>query len=265
MSKLKTKKQVKEIERFNRNEEIIKNAGLIQVGGNSKKIYLCSKCNNIFKAKRKVVVKNPICRNCMTGASYGEQVAINIFKNNDIVYQKEKTFPRLRGLGNGKLRFDFYIKNPKGNNFIIEIDGNQHLEGEWSKNTREHDIIKDQYCVDNNIKLYRINYVFGKLNRVSDSILSILKREGYEIDCDKKYSYTEVKNRENITNKANLKNKTGKKYYAIKRGRENNKIVTTWGECKKIVDGFPNAKFKSFKTKREAEEYLRNSIRDNRK
>ena len=55
MSKLTTKKQTKQLERFNRNEEIIKNAGLIQVGGNSKKFYLCSKCNNIFKAKRKAV------------------------------------------------------------------------------------------------------------------------------------------------------------------------------------------------------------------
>lgn len=257
MSKLTTKKQTKQLERFNRNEEIIKNAGLIQVGGNSKKFYLCSKCNNIFKAKRKAVVKNPICRNCMTGASYGEQVAINILTDNNVVYEKEKTFPKLKGLGNRNLRFDFYIKNPNGNNFIIEIDGNQHSEGEWSKNTKEHDIIKNQFCIDNNIKLYRIDYVSGKLNRVSNAILGILKEEGYEVECDGNHSYTEVKKKENTAKKTNIKNKSVKKYYAIKRGRKSNKIVTTWNQCKKLVNGFPQAKFKSFPTREEAENYLK--------
>lgn len=48
-----------------------------------------------------------------------------------------------------------------------------------------------------------------------------------------------------------------KKYYAIKKGNNvNNLIVDTWEECKKYVEGVP-AQHKSFKTKEEAEMYLK--------
>lgn len=53
MSKLKTKKQAKQLERFNRNEEIIKNAGLIQVGGNSKKFIYVQNVIIYLKLKEK--------------------------------------------------------------------------------------------------------------------------------------------------------------------------------------------------------------------
>ncbi|MGL5383531.1 MAG: viroplasmin family protein [Culicoidibacterales bacterium] len=46
------------------------------------------------------------------------------------------------------------------------------------------------------------------------------------------------------------------KYYAIKRGREKNVIVRSWGECKKLVHKYPSAKYKSFFTKKEAQDYL---------
>lgn len=38
------------------------------------------------------------------------------------------------------------------------------------------------------------------------------------------------------------------KYYAIRTGRKNNIIVTSWDECSKLVTGFPKAVFKSFKS-----------------
>ena len=48
-----------------------------------------------------------------------------------------------------------------------------------------------------------------------------------------------------------------KKYYAIKKGNNvSNLIVETWEECKKYVEGVP-AQHKSFKTKEEAEMYLK--------
>ena len=48
-----------------------------------------------------------------------------------------------------------------------------------------------------------------------------------------------------------------KKYYAIKQGRDvSNLIVNTWEECKKYVEGVP-AQHKSFKTRQEAEMYLK--------
>ena len=45
-------------------------------------------------------------------------------------------------------------------------------------------------------------------------------------------------------------------YYAIKVG-ENPGIYNTWAECEKQVKGYPNAQFKKWKTKEEAEAYIR--------
>lgn len=44
-------------------------------------------------------------------------------------------------------------------------------------------------------------------------------------------------------------------YYAVAKGR-NNGIYETWAECKKQIDGFTRAKYKKFKTKEEAVEYM---------
>ena len=48
---------------------------------------------------------------------------------------------------------------------------------------------------------------------------------------------------------------TTKKYYAVKNGRSVG-IFTSWDECKKQINGFSGAIYKSFATLQEAEEYL---------
>lgn len=45
------------------------------------------------------------------------------------------------------------------------------------------------------------------------------------------------------------------KYYAVRIGRKSG-IYRSWDECKRQVDGFPNAKFKSFLTEGEAKEFM---------
>lgn len=45
------------------------------------------------------------------------------------------------------------------------------------------------------------------------------------------------------------------KYYAVKSGKVPG-IYRTWDECKKMVDGFPNARYKSFLTLEEAENFV---------
>ena len=49
------------------------------------------------------------------------------------------------------------------------------------------------------------------------------------------------------------------KYYVVRKGR-NPGIYLTWEECKKQVDGFSNAEFKSFHSESEAREYLNNDV-----
>ena len=46
-----------------------------------------------------------------------------------------------------------------------------------------------------------------------------------------------------------------KKYYAVKHGKTTG-IVTSWDECKAMVDGGPGAKYKGFSTLEDAEMYL---------
>ena len=47
----------------------------------------------------------------------------------------------------------------------------------------------------------------------------------------------------------------GKKYYAVKKGREKG-IYETWEACKEQVNGFKGAEYKSFSNLQDAEEYL---------
>ncbi len=45
------------------------------------------------------------------------------------------------------------------------------------------------------------------------------------------------------------------KYYAVKIGKVPG-IYRTWDECRRMVDGFPNARYKSFLTLEEAEDFV---------
>lgn len=42
------------------------------------------------------------------------------------------------------------------------------------------------------------------------------------------------------------------KYYAVKNGRKTG-IYTSWEDTEKLVKGYPDAKYKSFKTRKDAE------------
>lgn len=96
--------------------------------------------------------------------SRGEEKIIDILKNNNIVFQTQKTFDNCRFLDTNMLaRFDFYLQDY---NILIEYDGRQHFlmgEGKFDnpekfKKTQEHDIFKNQWAKNNNIPIIRIPY-----------------------------------------------------------------------------------------------------------
>lgn len=58
-----------------------------------------------------------------------------------------------------------------------------------------------------------------------------------------------IKNNNFVDNILNMK------YYAVKHGKVPG-IYTTWDECKKQVNGFPNARYKSFTTKEDAISFM---------
>jgi hypothetical protein len=77
---------------------------------------------------------------------------------------REKSFEDCTNLGDSRackrLRFDFYLPEQ---NTLIEYDGEQHFVkrgkyGDKFEDRQQNDMIKNQYCKDNNIKLIRIHY-----------------------------------------------------------------------------------------------------------
>ena len=96
---------------------------------------------------------------CSKVFSKGEFKIIQILTVNNISFEQQKSFENCKD--NRLLPFDFYVDNK----YIIEYDGVQHFESqeyfggeEGLKITQEHDKIKNQYCLDNNIPIIRIPY-----------------------------------------------------------------------------------------------------------
>ncbi len=94
-------------------------------------------------------------------ASQGEKMIFTILKELNIDFVREKSFKNLKD--KGFLRFDFYFEI-NSISFAIEFDGEQHRKPieyfggkEAFENLKKRDIMKDEYCKDNNIHLIRIN------------------------------------------------------------------------------------------------------------
>ena len=85
-----------------------------------------------------------------------EQIALLLDKWH-IDFIRESQVANLKSNNNRLLRFDFYL--PK-QNIYIEFDGEQHytINRYSSKEQFERDCKKNEYCLNNNILLYRIPY-----------------------------------------------------------------------------------------------------------
>lgn len=46
------------------------------------------------------------------------------------------------------------------------------------------------------------------------------------------------------------------KYYAVRKGRDGARLYLSWDECRAAVNGYPGAVFKSFREKKDAEDFL---------
>lgn len=111
---------------------------------------------------------------CMKNKSYGEEDIAQLLTKEKIPFITQKTFNDCKSLSGRKYRFDFYVNNE----YIIEYDGSQHFtysESGWDtlehfQDTRKNDLIKNQYCFENNIPIIRIPFN-------SDYELSDLKLE----------------------------------------------------------------------------------------
>lgn len=118
---------------------------------------ICSK-HGVFEQQPKHHLIKSGCPKCRK--SKGELLIENILKINNIKYETQKTFDKCK-LTN-KLPFDFYLPN---HNICIEYDGEQHFkpikvfggEKRFIKQL-ETDRIKNNFCLEENINLFRIKY-----------------------------------------------------------------------------------------------------------
>lgn len=92
--------------------------------------------------------------------SSGENIIARLLKEKSVNYEREKTFSGCRD--KKLLRFDFYL--PKYN-ICIEFDGMQHYKPielfggkDGFVKTQRRDKIKNEYCKDSGVYLYRIKY-----------------------------------------------------------------------------------------------------------
>ena len=124
---------------------------------------ICKICGKQFITAGSAI-RQGVVNSCGCVHSYNEQKITKILLNNNIEFSTQYTFPDLKGINGGSLKFDFAIfKNGKLSH-LIEYNGLQHYEkpqGKWGLeyNTLiQNDAKKIEYCKNNNIELRIIKY-----------------------------------------------------------------------------------------------------------
>lgn len=120
-------------------------------------------CGNIIQTRIHNLTDGST-QSCGCLQSHGEQRIIEILQQNNIYFEKQKSFSTcINPKTNKLLFFDFYL--PKYN-LLVEYDGEQHFYSNnrgWNTNQNVEEIqyrdnIKNNWCQKNNIKLIRISY-----------------------------------------------------------------------------------------------------------
>jgi len=123
------------------------------------------KCGTIKKIRTTSLTSGKtLSCGCMN--SQGEYYIAKILSENNISFEKNKTFNLCRGKSGFCLPFDFYINN----NFLLEFDGKQHYyDDKYIRQSLEeiqyNDNLKNNFAIQNNIPIKRIPY--WKLNSLN--------------------------------------------------------------------------------------------------
>ena len=132
---------------------------VIYTNTHTKSIITCKKHGD-FSQKAYKHIQGRGCPKCKN--SKGMDKICRLLENNKIKYLTEQTIPNCVSPKGKSLLFDIFIPSL---NIYIEYDGEQHFKevkiwgGEKSyTELKIRDKIKDDFCLNNNITLYRISY-----------------------------------------------------------------------------------------------------------
>ena len=132
------------------------------VTSNDKMKVFCKKCNTEFEQYKGHLVRGVGCQKCSKEdrESKPEKLITKLLLDKGVVFNKEHSFEDCTF--KNKLRFDFYIPSIS---MCIEYQGQQHYKpieifgGEKAYNLQlKKDIVKREYCKNNNIKMLEIMY-----------------------------------------------------------------------------------------------------------
>ena len=119
-------------------------------------------------------LRNGSCISCgeHSNISKGNSKIIELLNENKISYETEKKFETCKD--KTYLPFDFFVEDK----YLIEYDGIQHYDKDSLFDydyTHSHDLIKSQWCKNNNIPLIRIPYTHYNDLCIDDLLLETSK------------------------------------------------------------------------------------------
>ena len=121
-------------------------------------------------------IKNGSSKSCGCVISHGNKKIEELLNDNKIDFAKEFSFNDLIDID--KLRFDFAIFKNNQLKYLIEYDGKQHYNDckSWGninryQDIKKKDLLKNEYCLKNNIPLIRIPYYEYDNLKIEDLLL----------------------------------------------------------------------------------------------
>lgn len=147
--------------------------------------FLCE-CGNVFETTLEGFLGGKKrCGVCNKSTSNFEYSVSKLLEFNEVKFIREYSFDDCKNIN--KLRFDFAIFDNYDNlKCLIELDGMQHkkpqrfggikVEEAYNNYLKLHknDLIKDEYCKQRDIKLYRIPYSLFRNNKYIEEINKII-------------------------------------------------------------------------------------------
>lgn len=152
----------------------------------------CPFCGELFGRDPYTFISGHIkscgCVKGYTGEETVNKVLNKITDSFHFKYYREKSFEGLVGIGNGYLRYDFYLFDEKGKTCLIEFQGKEHYDvnsqigyfdsfeekEKLFKGIQYHDYLKREFALKNQIPFLAIKYTLSE-KKIEECIENFFK------------------------------------------------------------------------------------------